>query len=299
MLKYSPYKWLDPIKLAKLCCQVSAPESVLSQLNGIYESKYFTAKTLNNSAFDPTAGRDQAAYHRALERVYSGDKFEIILGYHTVNAVIRRKVDELLPKSPHAGCEKTKVWNIEEKQTDVNIAIHSLKDAYTDPSAQLHIFVSNDSDLAPLVEMLAALPNVRTGIIAPIKDRHTRPTASLVKHADWSTGRLSDKVLRDSQLPLVIETSKKNLRKPIEWFGESALASEILDHLIEGLGKRNAAYKWLEQQPFDTDIDGLENLDRPAIEMLDSKSDAKLVLAHAKAYVDYIKNRRSKTQARS
>lgn len=292
VLKNSPYKWLDPIKLAELCYQISAPENILEQLNGICETKYFTAKVLNNSAFDRTAGRDQDAYHCALQGVYSSDELEIILGYHTVSPVIRREFDYWAPNAPHAGCEKTMVWHIEEKQTDVNIAIHSLQDAYLDPSHQLHIFVSNDSDLAPLVEMLAKLPNIKTGIISPIRDPNTRPSGSLVKYADWSTGALSAQVLMQAQLPLVVEAKKRKIRKPIEWFGEPELASTVLELLIDGLGKRNAAYKWLEQHPINTNIPELPDLHRPAIEMLDTKADAELVLAHAKAYVAYNKARK-------
>lgn len=292
VLKKSPHKWLDPIELVKLCRQVSAPEDILTQLNGICETKYFTAKVLNNSAFDRTAGRDQDIYHTALQERYDSDKLEIILGYHTVAPVIRREFDYWAPTAPHAGCEKQKVWHIEEKQTDVNIAIYSLRDAFTDPSDQLHIFVSNDSDLAPLINMLADLSHIKTGIIAPIRDPRNRPSGSLIKNADWSTSALDYSLLRKAQLPLVIKTERNHLRKPIEWFGEPEIAAEVLDCLINGLKKRSSAYKWLEQQPVNANIPNLPNLSKPAIQMLDEKADAELVLKHAKAYVSYLKTRK-------
>lgn len=291
ILKKSPHKWLDPIELTKLCCKISAPQNIINLLNGVCETKYFTAKVLNGSAFDRTAGRDQNAYHRALQKTYNNKELEIVLGYHTVNPVIRREFDYWLPNAPHAGCEKRMVWHIEEKQTDVNIAIHSLKDALTDPSDQLHIFVSNDSDLAPLIEMLSHIPNIKTGIIAPIRDPNTRPSGSLIKFADWSTGAINDQILKQAQLPLVVGAGKDQIRKPIEWFGESELASTILDLLIKTLGKRNAAYKWLEQQPINTNIPNLPNLPKPAIQMLDNQSNANLVLAHASAYAKYLNSR--------
>lgn len=291
VLKKSPFKWLDPIKLAKLCCQISAPKHILRQLNGDVETKYFTAKVLNTSAFEKTAARDQDAYHEALQALYHRPELDIIFGYHTVTPVIRREFDYWAPNAPHAGCEKTVVWHIEEKQTDVNIAINSLKDAYTDPTEQLHIFVSNDSDLAPLINMLAQLPHIKTGIISPIRDPATRPSGQLIKNADWSTGALSSQILSQAQLPRVIQAGNKSIRKPIEWFGESKLASEVFEILLEGLVKRNSVYKWLEQDPVAANLQGLPNLHKPAIEMLDTKDEAKLVLEHAKAYISYVKAR--------
>ena len=292
VLKKSPFKWLDPIKLAKLCCQISAPESILKNLNGDIEAKYFTAKVLNISAFEKTAARDQEAYHQALKTLYLHPELEIILGYHTVTPVIRREFDYWAPNAPHSGCEKTMVCHIEEKQTDVNIAINSLQDAYTDQTEQLHIFVSNDSDLAPLINMLADLPHIKTGIISPIRDPATRPSGQLIKNADWSTGALTSQILSQAQLPIVVKAGNKKFRKPMEWFGESELASEVFELLLEGLGKRNSVHRWLEQEPVAANLKGLPNLDRPAIEMLDTKDEAKLVLEHAKAYMSYVKARK-------
>lgn len=289
VLKKSPYKWLDPIALAKLCCQVSAPKHILTQLNDQCEAKYFTAKVLNNSAFDKTAGRDQEAYHSALKAIYAPENLDIILGYHTVAPVIRREFDYWVPNTPHLGCEKIQVWHIEEKQTDVNVAIHSLRDAYTDSSEQLHIFVSNDSDLAPLVDMLSELPHIRTGIITPIRNKSTKPSGSLVKNADWSTGAIKPELLKKAQLPYIIDKGKSSIRKPIEWFGASRKAYEIFSVLFDGLKKRNAVYRWLEQQPIEANIAGLPNLTKPAIEMLDEKDDAELVLKHARQYISYVK----------
>ena len=224
LLKKSPYKWLDPIALAKLCCQISAPQHILKLLNGQCETKYFTAKVLNNSAFDRTAGRDQDAYHSALTATYPPENLDIVFGYHTVTPVVRREFDYWVPNRPHLGCEKTKIWHIEEKQTDVNIAIHSLRDAYTDTSEQLHIFVSNDSDLAPLIDMLSELQHIRTGIISPIRGQATKPSGSLVKNADWSTGAIKPELLKKAQLPYIVNKGKTTIRKPIEWFGASSKA---------------------------------------------------------------------------
>lgn len=78
-------------------------------------------------------------------------------------------------------------------------------------------------------------------------------------------------------------------RKAIDWFGESKLASDVFELLLEGLVKRNSVYKWLEQDPVTATLQGLPNLHKPAIEMLDTNAEAKLVLEHAKAYIRYVK----------
>ena len=171
----------------------------------------------------------------------------------------------------------------------MNIAIHSLRDAYTDCSEQLHIFVSNDSDLAPLVDMLSELPHIRIGIITPIRNASTKPSGSLVKNADWSTGAIKAELLKEAQLPYLVHQGKSKIRKPIEWFGASRKAYEIFSVLFDGLKKRNAVYRWLEQQPIEANITGLSNLTKPAIEMLDDKEDAELVLKHARQYISYVK----------
>lgn len=183
------------------------------------------------------------------------------------------------------------MWHIEEKQTDVNLAIHSLRDAFTDTSEQLHIFISNDSDLAPLVDMLAGLPHIRTGIIAPIRNADTRPSGLLVKNADWSTGALQPELLSAAQMPFSVQGQKKPIRKPIEWFGASTIATEVFAVLFNQMRKRNAVYQWLEQEPYPANLPNVSNLHKPAIEMLDYDTEARLVLTHAKAYADYLKNK--------
>ena len=62
-----------------------------------------------------------------------------------------------------------------------------------------------------------------------------------------------------------------------------------LENQLNGLVKRNSVYKWLEQDLVDANLKGLPNFHKPAIEMLDTKDEAKLVLEHPKAYISYFK----------
>lgn len=65
--------------------------------------------------------------------------------------------------------EKTyRVVRPEEKQTDVNVAIHMVADAYEDNCDQ-QVLVSNDSDYVPSVQMVREkFPSMTLGLIAPL-----------------------------------------------------------------------------------------------------------------------------------
>lgn len=63
---------------------------------------------------------------------------------------------------------KTYFKSHEEKQTDVNIAINIVKEAY-EKSYDTAILVTNDTDLIPAIRMLKnAFPQKRIGILFPI-----------------------------------------------------------------------------------------------------------------------------------
>ena len=56
----------------------------------------------------------------------------------------------------------------EEKQTDVNIAIYLIKEAYED-SYDTAVLVTNDTDLIPAIRMLKnTFPRKRVGVLFPI-----------------------------------------------------------------------------------------------------------------------------------
>ncbi|WP_161796335.1 NYN domain-containing protein [Arsukibacterium ikkense] len=292
VLKNHPFKWLDPIQLVKNCCKIAAPEHIYQRLNGEYSAKYFTSKVLPKATFSKTAEKDQNAYHAALQSIYDDQQLEIVFGYHSINPVEQREFDPLSPKTPHIGCKKVCVWRIEEKQTDVNIAVQALKDAYEDPTEQLQIFVSNDTDLCPLLGALARMTHVKVGVIPPVNGITKFPASDLVKLADWSIHAVTERYLRDAQLPLSIASSVRSgmngrIRKPLDWYGQPELANEIFSILYNSLRTRNKTFRWLEQAPFEANIPGLPNLPRPAIEMFDTVEDAALVKQHV---IEYIKH---------
>ncbi len=137
-LKHSEDKWLDLQEL--LFKRIVIPQSPSSELLKI---KFFTADIKAKVASKgQEASHSQEKYHRALENLYP-NTIEIIKGFYSLE-----KANLLRYRKPPNKTERVDVWKLEEKQTDVNIALHAYRDAIKAKATQL-IFVSNDTDLAP------------------------------------------------------------------------------------------------------------------------------------------------------
>jgi 6-hydroxy-3-succinoylpyridine 3-monooxygenase len=298
-LRQGQFKWLDPIKLVKQVIQESAPPHLLSSDDLRISAKYFTSPVLPKVTFSKTAERDQNAYHSALLATYPENELEIIYGYHSANFSYQRRVDITQPKTLHQGCEKVEVWRIEEKQTDVNIAVEAMNDALTNDYHQHMVFVTNDTDFIRLYETLNTLQHINIGIVTPGLDMSRSPSGELASCSDWLRHYFTSIELDRAQLPFKIveqirESSniKLPIRKPIEWYAQKELAITIFERLFNALGKRNKVYQWLEQSPYPTGIEGLPELPKKAFDMLDDKASAELVLRHVNAYVLHLKNQK-------
>jgi uncharacterized LabA/DUF88 family protein len=115
------------------------------------------------------------------------------------------------------------VWKIEEKKTDVNLALSMYRDAASGLFEHQVLF-SNDSDAEPVMEAIRSdFPKITLGIVTtsrPPAEHHLsgrRVSTSLAKHADWVRRYLLDEELANSQLPDRISTKKKPIIKPKHW----------------------------------------------------------------------------------
>ncbi len=212
-LKHSADKWLDIRKLLfDRIVRVQDPSSELLKI------KYFTAPIRAKIAtHGQAAAHAQQAYHRALQQLYP-DTIEIVQGYYSLE---KANLLEFI-RPPDKG-RRVSVWRLEEKKTDVNIALEAYRDALKVDVAQ-QVFVSNDTDIAPVVQALKEdFPKkVRLGVIFPIRDPrsangHRPGNNSLSCHADWTRGHITDTELSESQLPSRIPTKKKPIFKPDYW----------------------------------------------------------------------------------
>lgn len=208
------HKWLDIYKLfADFIVKAQSPSAT------VHKVKYFTA---NIGAKLATHGQEahhaQDAYHRALEHLYP-NHIEIIKGYYSLD---KAKLPRY--KKPIDSTDTVEVWKLEEKQTDVNLALHLYRDAVLQHSCDQVVVVSNDTDIAAAVQFLQqdAGDRIDIGIVIPIPKSapgtpRRPPNEQLSRYAHWTRRYILEEELMSAQLPAVIPTRKKPIRKPDFW----------------------------------------------------------------------------------
>lgn len=215
-LRGTAFKWLDLVKLFDtLLVQRDQNEQVAKVC-------LFTAPALATFATHGNASVEaQAAYHRALKARYA-DRFDTIYGTHSFDRS-GTLLPVYVPGQPFDRTQRTRVWKLEEKKTDVNLALHMYRDACKELYDRM-ILVSNDSDAEPALEALRSdFPHIMRGVVMPIRPvisgvaAHRRPSGSLARHADWTLAHLSDEALAAAQRPETVPTKKKPIRKPAHW----------------------------------------------------------------------------------
>lgn len=203
-LKYTPYKWLDIYKLfAEHILKIQSPKS---EINSI---KYFTADIRSRFAtHGQIAQQSQQNYHRTIELLYP-DCIRIIKGYYSQDFAKLPVYQKPLDKTHRA-----EVWRLEEKQTDVNIALHMYRDVLRGDCQQV-VLVSNDTDLEPVLEALREDKGdtIVIGVVIPVAksgpgNRHRPANQRLSKYADWTRHHILNDELEQSQLPEIVPTRK-------------------------------------------------------------------------------------------
>jgi hypothetical protein len=126
--------------------------------------------------------------------------------------------------------DRVRVWKIEEKKTDVNLAMAMYRDAAKGLFEQV-VLCSNDSDAEPVLreDFPALLIGVFTPVAPPDPARGSPPgvSSSLSRHAHWTRCYLLDGELTAAQLPPLVPTNKKPIVKPLHW-SVSCLATRHL-----------------------------------------------------------------------
>lgn len=228
--------------------------------------------------------KDQQVYHRALTFSSAKGQLEIIKGYYAVNTTRALKVDGKNPKTPPNQCEYIDVWKLEEKQTDVNIAVESLYDVMTDDTLEQVVFVTNDTDLAPAIEKIKSLNKVKIGLVIPTTDSVRIPNEKLDKLADWTRRNILEEELKSAQLPRSVTGGRKPAIKPVGWFGQPQIIEQIFDVLLRVERNRTKCWRWLEKEP--PPIEGLPTLSDLPIHLLNDEFNANIVLQYAQKYVE-------------
>jgi len=210
-LKSTPFKWLDLYVLFQNILKIQNPASSITKI------KYFTAPTKANfSSHGHDSVKAQNSYHRALKHIY-GDKIDIVMGYHTVEKGYPLRYQKPINKN-----NRVEIWKFEEKQTDVNIALHMYRDAVNNQCTQ-QILVSNDSDLELTLKLISEdSPDISLGLIIPrprpVANQNIRPpNKSLSQYSNWTRNHILDQECQNSQLNDKISTNRKSILKPEHW----------------------------------------------------------------------------------
>ena len=288
-LRGTTYKWLDVFKLFN---DYVIPSSLSEPTSLDVFVKYFTAQIIDKAAKSSSSVQDQIAYHRALHFSYEQDRLEIIKGYYSLTKNSAYQVDRNDPKKAPKDCERVEIWKLEEKQTDVNIAIESLFDVMTDPDLQQIVFVTNDTDIAPVMKKIQALKKVRIGLVIPTSLQARNPNNDLAQYADWVRDCIQEYELAAAQLPRLIKGERTPAAKPISWFGQPQIVEEIIQLLLPVCeNKQSKCWRWLEDNV--PEIEGLPTLPSAPINHLATKEEAELVLAYAHKFAELIKGKQS------
>lgn len=210
VLKNTAYKWLDIVSLVKHICHVQNPEL---EVVGV---KFFTAPVITRVATKGNkALQSQDSYHRALLNSHP-EIIEIINGYYLLEKGSPPRYQHPIDKQ-----DRVEIWGLEEKQTDVNIALQLYRDAFL-KNCEHAVLVSSDSDLVPALTFLKQdFPSHPVGLILPRKqpkELKQRPAnKNLSELANWTRSYIRDDELEKFQFPDKVPTKKKAAVKPDYW----------------------------------------------------------------------------------
>ncbi|MEO7495277.1 MAG: NYN domain-containing protein [Massilia sp.] len=238
--------------------------------------KFFTAKIVESAAKADDSVSSQARYHTALSKLYDG-RIELIEGYYSITKFKAKIVDG--DKWPRE-CDEVVVWKLEEKQSDVNLALQAYHDAATGEVDQV-IIVTNDTDIVPALKLIREHTTVVIGLVIPTKQSERKPNKDLADQAHWVRNQISENELANSQLPRVIHGRKPTL-KPTSWYARPDLLEQVLELATPVLGTSGKVFKWMEEKnPY------LDN--QAPIDLIETDVGAASVFAYIAKYVAEVK----------
>ena len=276
-LKGTPFKWLDLMVLFERWVLPSAATGSGSRSSQLLPLaiNYFTADILEKAARAPDSVSSQSRYHTALKKLYP-DRIKCIKGYYSLIESKAKIVDAEEPAKWPRDCQEILVWKLEEKQSDVSLALQAYHDAITGAVDQV-VIVTNDTDIAPALEMIRCHTQATIGLIVPTRDGQRIPNAELENRAHWVRTHITEEELRNSQLPRVI-AGKRPTVKPESWYARPDLLERVLALATPIRGGRGRAFKWME-----TPNSHLGNF--APIDLVETEEGARQVLAYIAAYL--------------
>ena len=164
-------------------------QRVLGSEHDIVSIKYFTANVSAVPNDSGIQGRQQI-YLKALDAYIP--ELKIIRGHFSRHKVWRQPVDG-------APGDRVRVWQMEEKGSDVNLAVHLLNDAWSG-HYEAAALISNDSDLVESIRLVQDNVNLPIGLIPPTVTPDRRVSHKLSQVVSFIRP-LRESILGDCQLP--------------------------------------------------------------------------------------------------
>jgi uncharacterized LabA/DUF88 family protein len=173
--KRADLRWVDPKRLIQ---EVMLPEHDLLRVN------YYTARIAHRPE-KPEAAARQAIYLKALStvpglRIHEGS-FLTSKPWMALASPPRGGPDPYLWNEP--APKLVRVIKTEEKGSDVNLAAHLVRDAFTD-AFDVAVILTNDSDLVEPIRIVVQESGKKVGLLAPVEwpNQSLRAVASFYRH---------------------------------------------------------------------------------------------------------------------
>lgn len=206
-VRTSSFKWLNLESFFTEIIKKNSPDNVeLIKLN------YFTSDIKSKfSTHGRSANISQQTYLRALSQK-SPEIINIIKGMY-----FARKGHPMKYQEPPDKNDRVEIWQLEEKQTDVKIALQIYHDVIHRECEQI-VICSNDTDIIPALEFSRkANPELIIGAIFPRSKNGNIPISNITEHVDWHWDYIDPSLLQRHQLPNKIPTRKRPILKPDYW----------------------------------------------------------------------------------
>ncbi|MDA1348586.1 MAG: NYN domain-containing protein [Chloroflexi bacterium] len=195
-LQYSPYKWLDLLKVSEALLPTH-------QINRI---RFFTA-LVEWRATDPNQQRRQLTYIRALESLPG---LTVHYGHFRTDSKRKPLTHPIQDASPIVEVDVT-----QEKGSDVNLATYLLLDGFQGDYEQACV-ISNDSDLALPIKVVRDELKLPIVVTNPSVSQRV-PTAKQLQDASTFQRRLFKTTLKNSQFPPTLTDANGTITKPPSW----------------------------------------------------------------------------------
>ena len=205
LLKGTPYKWLDLVAFVR---------SFLREDQELVSVKYFTAQ-IKTYPFDAPAVDRQKIYLQAISTL---PLVTTVHGFYSKNKTLAPGVNSRCAECDAAKNGYVPIVKLEEKRSDVNLAVAALTDAYEN-AADSFFFFTGDSDQIGTIETLRGRLGKRVCVFNP------QPAFSMkLKVASSYYLNIPRDLPASCQLPDEIPIGDRGnvLHRPSAWRGQQA-----------------------------------------------------------------------------